>query len=238
MESEEEGKEDVHSILDSPNGPSYWLRDSLLHHTSAEAKTKAMRILFATDKVRIRSRKEGSETLYWVITKKEEKQLVKCLCGMRDLPGWHTMNACIPQGGHQWASEEQYGRVRTSDSDSEEIPHHFEYVMQDKINQREEETIVTMEPDNRMGGGNVVGSPTPPPETQTQTGDATPEPAPVTTYYISPTPPLTPHLTADQFGRSVHSELSQWFSFAIAILALTGCLMTIALMANKPVKGI
>ena len=84
----------------------------------------------------------------------------------------------------------------------------------------------------------LVGSPTPPPETQTQTGDATPEPAPVTTYYISPTPPLTPHLTADQFGRSVHSELSQWFSFAIAILALTGCLMTIALMANKPVKGI
>ena len=84
----------------------------------------------------------------------------------------------------------------------------------------------------------LVGSPTPPPETQPQTGDATPEPAPVTTYYISPTPPLTPHLTADQFGRSVHSELSQWFSFAIAILALTGCLMTIALMANKPVKGI
>ena len=84
----------------------------------------------------------------------------------------------------------------------------------------------------------LVGSPTPPPETQTQTGDATPEPAPVTTYYISPTPPLTPHLTADQFGRSVHSELSQWFSFAIAILALTGCLMTIALMANQPSKGI
>ena len=83
----------------------------------------------------------------------------------------------------------------------------------------------------------LVGSPTPPPETQTQTGDATPEPAPVTTYYISPTPPLTPHLTSDQFGRSVHSELSQWFSFAIAILALTGCLMTIALMANQPVKG-
>ena len=83
----------------------------------------------------------------------------------------------------------------------------------------------------------LVGSPAPPPETQTQTGDATPEPAPVTTYYISPTPPLTPHLTSDQFGRSVHSELSQWFSFAIAILALTGCLMTIALMANKPVKG-
>ena len=83
----------------------------------------------------------------------------------------------------------------------------------------------------------LVGSPTPPPETQTQTGDATPEPAPVTTYYISPTPPLTPHLTSDQIGRSVHSELSQWFSFAIAILALTGCLMTIALMANQPVKG-
>ena len=224
--------------MESPNGPSLWLRRSLLHHASIQERKKAMRILFATENVRIRSRKEGYETLYWVITKKEEKQLVKCLCGMRDLPGWHTMNACIPQGGHQWASEEQYGRVRTSDSDSEEIPHHFEYVMQDKIkNQREEETIMTMEPDNLRGGGNVVGSPAPPPETQTQTGDATPEPAPTTTYYISPTP-LTPHLTSDQFGRSVQSELSQWFSFAIAILALTGCLMTIALMANQPMKGI
>ena len=78
---------------------------------------------------------------------------MKCLCGMRDLPGMHTMNVCIPQNGRQWASEEQYRRVKTSDSDSEEIPHHFEYVMQGKITNQKEDSIIVMEPDQLGRGG-------------------------------------------------------------------------------------